>query len=105
MDETFPYSRVLEIDPATDAIVWRYQEVYPWLFFSARTSSAQRLPERSRRCLWVVASEKCVSSLRRMERACGGRAGGGRGRRVVQATRRRWSPSACTALATARAGC
>ena len=27
LDETFPYSRVLEIDPATNAIAWKFQEI------------------------------------------------------------------------------
>jgi hypothetical protein len=44
IDESFPFSRVLEIDPATSAIVWKYQEPRPFNFFSPRISSAQRLP-------------------------------------------------------------
>jgi hypothetical protein len=44
LDESFPFSRVLEIDPATRAIVWKYQETRPFNFFSPRISSAQRLP-------------------------------------------------------------
>jgi arylsulfotransferase ASST len=44
LDESFPFSRVLEIDPSTRAIVWKYQEARPFNFFSPRISSAQRLP-------------------------------------------------------------
>ena len=44
LDESFPFSRVLEIDPATKAIVWKYQEARPFNFFSPRISNAQRLP-------------------------------------------------------------
>ena len=39
-----PFSRVLEIDPDTNDIVWSYQELLPWNFFSALLSNAQRLP-------------------------------------------------------------
>jgi Arylsulfotransferase (ASST) len=42
LDHSFPFSRVLEIDPATKAIVWKYQRVSD--FFSPRISNAQRLP-------------------------------------------------------------
>jgi hypothetical protein len=44
LDQSFPHSRVLEIDPATKAIVWKYQEVRLADFFSPRLSNAQRLP-------------------------------------------------------------
>src|SRR6516164_7712293 len=44
LDETFPFSRVLEIDPATKNIVWKYQEAPVSNFFSPRISNAQRLP-------------------------------------------------------------
>jgi len=44
LDDTFPFSRVLEIDPATKSIVWKFQEPIPQNFFSARISNAQRLP-------------------------------------------------------------
>jgi hypothetical protein len=44
LDETFPFSRVLEIDPATKDIVWKYQETPVSNFFSPRISNAQRLP-------------------------------------------------------------
>jgi len=39
-----PFSRVIEVDPATKKIVWQYQEARPWAFFSALISNAQRLP-------------------------------------------------------------
>src|SRR6516165_9828239 len=44
LDESFPFSRVLEIDPATKEIVWKYQETPVSNFFSPRISNAQRLP-------------------------------------------------------------
>jgi len=44
LDHSFPYSRVLEIDPATKEIVWKYQDNPLWNFFSPRISNAQRLP-------------------------------------------------------------
>jgi hypothetical protein len=44
LDETFPFSRVLEIDPATKNIVWKFQESFPPNFFSDRISNARRLP-------------------------------------------------------------
>jgi hypothetical protein len=44
LDESFPYSRVLEIDPATKSIVWKFQEPIPSNFFSPRISNARRLP-------------------------------------------------------------
>jgi len=44
LDHSFPFSRVLEIDPATKAIVWKYQETRVADFFSPRLSNAQRLP-------------------------------------------------------------
>jgi hypothetical protein len=44
LDETFPFSRVLEIDPATKAIAWQYVDTPAWKFFSPRISNAQRLP-------------------------------------------------------------
>ena len=43
-DHSFPHSRVLEIDVATQEIVWRYQEARVSDFFSPRISNAQRLP-------------------------------------------------------------
>jgi hypothetical protein len=44
LDQSFPYSRVLEIDPATKEIVWKFQEAHVADFFSSRLSNAQRLP-------------------------------------------------------------
>jgi hypothetical protein len=44
LDHSFPFSRVLEVDPATKAIVWKYQEARVSDFFSPRISNAQRLP-------------------------------------------------------------
>ena len=43
-DAFMPYSRVLEIDPATDEVVWRYEEKQNVDFFAPHLSSAQRLP-------------------------------------------------------------
>jgi outer membrane protein assembly factor BamB len=43
-DHTMPYSRVLEIDVATQHIAWQYQDARPSDFFSPRISNAQRLP-------------------------------------------------------------
>jgi hypothetical protein len=44
VDHFMPHSRVLEIDPKTDEIVWSYQERQDVDFFSPHLSSAQRLP-------------------------------------------------------------
>ena len=44
LDQTFPFSRVLEIDAATKNIVWKFQESIPSNFFSPRISNARRLP-------------------------------------------------------------
>jgi hypothetical protein len=44
LDETLPFSRVLEIDPKTKSIVWKYQETAFQNFFSDRISNAVRLP-------------------------------------------------------------
>ena len=44
LDATFPFSRVLEIEPVTKEIVWKFQEAIPSNFFSPRISNAQRLP-------------------------------------------------------------
>jgi hypothetical protein len=44
LDNTFPFSRVLEINPATKEIVWKYQDTPEWSFYSPRISNAQRLP-------------------------------------------------------------
>jgi len=42
--EGFPFSRVLEVDPKTDKVVWEYQANPPVAFFSPHISSADRLP-------------------------------------------------------------
>jgi hypothetical protein len=39
-----PYSRVIEINPAKNEIVWKYQDKPAWNFFSPRMGNAQRLP-------------------------------------------------------------
>ena len=44
LDQSLPFSRVLEIDPATKEIVWKYQDTPVYNFFSPRISNAQRLP-------------------------------------------------------------
>lgn len=44
LDHTFPYSRVIEVNPATNEIVWKYQEDNLHNFYSPRISNAQRLP-------------------------------------------------------------
>jgi outer membrane protein assembly factor BamB len=44
LDQTFPFSRVIEVNPATREIVWKYQDAAPQNFFSDRISNAQRLP-------------------------------------------------------------
>jgi hypothetical protein len=38
-----PFSRVIEVNPATNAITWRYQDRPAWNFFSPRMGNAQRL--------------------------------------------------------------
>jgi len=43
-DHSLPYSRVLEIEAATKAIAWTYQESRVSDFFSPRIANAQRLP-------------------------------------------------------------
>ena len=44
LDHTFPYSRVIEVNPTTNEIVWKYQEASLHNFYSPRISNAQRLP-------------------------------------------------------------
>lgn len=44
VDESFPFSRVIEVNPTTNAIVWKYDEPRPFNFYSPRISNAQRLP-------------------------------------------------------------
>lgn len=43
-DHYLPYSRVIEVEPATKEVVWSYQEPYPSNFFSPLISNATRLP-------------------------------------------------------------
>jgi hypothetical protein len=40
----FPFSRVIEVDPATNEIAWEYREAVPQFFFSPGQGNAQRLP-------------------------------------------------------------
>jgi hypothetical protein len=44
LDQTLPFSRVIEVNPATKEIVWKYQEETLMNFYSPRISNAQRLP-------------------------------------------------------------
>jgi outer membrane protein assembly factor BamB len=44
LDDPVPFSRVIEVDPATNTIVWKYQDKPAWNFFSPRMGCAQRLP-------------------------------------------------------------
>ena len=44
LDQTFPFSRVIEVNPAANDIVWRYQDPNAQGFYSDRISNAQRLP-------------------------------------------------------------
>jgi uncharacterized protein (UPF0248 family) len=44
LDDSMPYSRVIEVNPATNQIVWTYQDKPGWNFFSPRMGGAQRLP-------------------------------------------------------------
>ncbi|HUZ77006.1 MAG TPA: aryl-sulfate sulfotransferase [Chloroflexota bacterium] len=44
LDESFPFSRIIEVDRASKEIVWKYQEPRPYNFYSPRISNAQRLP-------------------------------------------------------------
>jgi hypothetical protein len=43
LDDSIPYSRVIEVDPASSRIVWKYQDKPAWNFFSPRMGNAQRL--------------------------------------------------------------
>ena len=38
------FSRVIEVDPSTNTIVWEYQDAVPLNFFSPNISGARRLP-------------------------------------------------------------
>ncbi len=40
----FPFSRVVEVDPATNKIIWKYQDPFAESFFSGGRGNAQRLP-------------------------------------------------------------
>jgi hypothetical protein len=42
--EGLPFSRVIEVDPKTDKVVWEYQANPPFSLFSPNISSADRLP-------------------------------------------------------------
>jgi len=44
LDDSMPFSRVIEVSPATNEIVWKYQDRPAWNFFSPRMGNAQRLP-------------------------------------------------------------
>ena len=44
LSDPLPHSRVMEIDPATNEIVWQYTDDPPFNFFSAYISGARRLP-------------------------------------------------------------
>jgi hypothetical protein len=44
LDHSFPFSRVIEVNPATKEVVWKYQEAILPNFYSPRNSNAQRLP-------------------------------------------------------------
>jgi len=44
LDQSFPHSRVIEIDPTNKVIVWKFQEPRVADFFSPRLSNAPRLP-------------------------------------------------------------
>jgi hypothetical protein len=44
LDNTIPFSRVIEVNPANNETVWMYQEKNLHNFFSSRISNAQRLP-------------------------------------------------------------
>jgi arylsulfotransferase ASST len=44
LDHPMPFSRVIEVEPKTKQIVWKYQERRENDFFSPRISNAQRLP-------------------------------------------------------------
>jgi len=44
LDDSMPFSRVIEVNPATNEIAWKYQDRPAWNFFSPRMGNAQRLP-------------------------------------------------------------
>jgi uncharacterized protein (UPF0248 family) len=43
LDDSMPFSRVVEINPTTSETVWKYQDRPAWNFFSPRMGNAQRL--------------------------------------------------------------
>jgi hypothetical protein len=43
-DKSFPFSRVIQVDRASQRVVWQYQDSPPQFFYSPYMSSAQRLP-------------------------------------------------------------
>lgn len=43
-DAHLPFSRVIEVDPRTNEIVWEYRDTPPYNFFSPLVSGARRLP-------------------------------------------------------------
>jgi hypothetical protein len=44
LDHRFPFSRVIEVNPATKKIFWKYREALLSNFYSPRNSNTQRLP-------------------------------------------------------------
>lgn len=44
LDDSMPFSRAIEVNPATNEIVWKYQDRPAWNCFSPRMGNAQRLP-------------------------------------------------------------
>lgn len=43
LEQTFPFSRVIEVNPITNEVIWEYQDPNPQAFYSDRISNAQRL--------------------------------------------------------------
>ena len=43
LDGCAPFSRVIEVDPATNEIAWEYHDGNPQSFYCDRISNAQRL--------------------------------------------------------------
>jgi Arylsulfotransferase (ASST) len=44
LDDSMPFSRVIEVNPSTNKVEWKYQDRPTWNFFSPRMGNAQRLP-------------------------------------------------------------
>jgi hypothetical protein len=44
LDDSLPYSRVIEVNPTNNELLWKYQDTPSWNFFSPRFGNAQRLP-------------------------------------------------------------